>query len=67
MNVRGNKSGKENTIAGFKQGGLFVVPTFRADRNEVKTPSKGTTSHKSKAYLVQNCDSESKVKKGANN
>jgi len=55
MKVKGNKPGKEHIIAGFKQGGHIVVPTFRAAKGEsfeVKTPGKGTTAHKNQSYLM---------------
>ena len=55
MKVRGDTPGEEHTIAIFKQGGHFVVSIFRAGKDETfeaKTPKKGTTSHKSTAYLV---------------
>ena len=55
MKISGDIPGKEHVIARYKQGGHFVVPTFRAakgEKFEVKTPEKGTTEHKSKNYFI---------------
>ena len=55
MRIRGDIEGTEQTIAGFKQGGHFIIPTYRASKGEkfeVKKPSSGTTSHKNKTLLT---------------
>ena len=57
MKIRGDTEGKEHTIAGYKQGGHFIIPTHRANRRESfddKKPSEGTTSHKSKTFFMKN-------------
>ena len=59
MRIRGDKPGVEQTIAGFKQGGHFIIPTFRASKGEkfeVKKPSTGTTDHKIRTLLLDNAD-----------
>ena len=43
MKIRGDTPGTEQVIAGFKNGGHFIVPTHRAQKGErfkPKTPSR---------------------------
>ena len=61
MRIRGDTAGVEHTIAGFKQGGHFIIPTYRASKGEkfeVKKPSSGTTNHKNKTLLAGNYNSK---------
>jgi len=61
MRIRGDTAGVEHTIAGFKQGGHFIIPTYRASKGEkfeVKKPSSGTTSHKNKTLFSDNYHSK---------